>query len=211
MVCFSGKVRVKVSIFSRWDAFNLQNYRWKTAKKEPAPMVCSVYVCLLSIVVLFNVHSLTINNSNLRRSIWRSTSCITAKWAVVQRTRDVCDPFRAMVPANFLHFRKVLPCVNLFTEKLPEAIFKPVFNLDFFRDFSVETLRRLIQFFMCLWTSYNQQVKKRHLLGSCPIISDVEKCKEAIKQIKYLCKLVLCVSCSHDYIPQTSMSHTHAN
>lgn len=81
--------------------------------------------------------------------------------------------------------RKVLPCVNLFTEKLPEAIFKPVFNLDFFRDFSVETLRRLIQFFMYLWTNYNQQVKKRYLLGSSPIISDVEKCKEAIKQIKY--------------------------
>lgn len=79
----------------------------------------------------------------------------------------------------------MLPCVNLFTEKLPEAIFKPVFNLDFFRDFSVETLRRLIHFFMCLWTSYNQQVKKRHLLGNSPIISDVEKCREAIKQIKY--------------------------
>lgn len=100
------------------------------------------------------------------------------------------------------NFRKVLPCVNLFTEKLPEAIFKPVFNLDFFRDFSVETLRRLIQFFMCLWTSYNQQVKKRHLLGSSPIISDVEKCKEAIKQIKYL--LHVARACVHLSISNVS-------
>jgi len=90
---------------------------------------------------------------------------------------------------------KVLPCVNLFTEKLPDAIFKPVVYLGQFKTFSVKELQRILQTFLTLWNMFNLFVKKSPILGTTPIIEDAVTCREAIKQIKYHRSRKIAVDC----------------
>jgi len=94
----------------------------------------------------------------------------------------------AVVLLNGLSFKgyelKVLPCINLFNDKLPDAIFKPVFNLNQLGRFSVKELQALRSFFLMMWSVYTMNDKHCRVFDCSPIISSPETCREAVNTIK---------------------------
>ena len=81
--------------------------------------------------------------------------------------------------------RKVLPCINLFNDKLPDAVFKPVFNLNQHGRFSVKELQALRSFFLIMWNLYNMNDKHCRVFDCSPIITTGVNCLEAVKNIRY--------------------------
>jgi len=94
----------------------------------------------------------------------------------------------AVLLLNGLSFKgyelKVLPCINLFNDKLPDAVFKPVFNLNQHGRFSVKELQALRSFFQIIWSMYTKADKNCRVFDYSPVISSVELCREAVRHIR---------------------------